>query len=38
MKMAGCMFQAEDKVRGKDIVLHSEASTGVHEELGDAWA
>jgi len=34
--MAGYMFRAEDKVGGKDAVLQSEASTGVHEELDDA--
>lgn len=34
--MAGCLFQAGDTVGGKDAVLHSEASTGVHEELDDA--
>ena len=38
VKMAGYMFRAEDKVGGKDAVLHSEVITGVHEELDDACA
>jgi len=36
--MAGYMFRAEDKVGGKDAVLHSEVITGAHEELDDACA